>query len=367
MIEHLQRDGAPAAAPMDANAGHFVWRRGPHLAATRAAPCVAPRAVTVRTGADGFSGAARWRELGKLRLRAWWHGDATRDWLAAINARPLLQALAAARPRLVVKIYRPYLTNTLTPGERVALLQAHYDFVIRRGLGALTLRAARLGATLAQVSGKSGAIYRVELRAVEPMEREGELVLQLHREDQLIYSTAFSFFRELRGNFVGVGCLQGPRMATGLDLIRTVTRDLHGMRPKRLLVTLVNVIGYATGCTAVRLVGNENRTVRRAQKQGKVHADYDAFWLECGALRRPDGDFEMPCTALLPPDLTLVPSHKRSAARQRHAVVQALARGISSELVGALCADRRQPSTATIVVPLWRADERRAAPDRKAG
>jgi len=363
MIENFQRRGAPAGAPIDGNAGHFAWRRGLY----HATPCAGPRPVTVRTGADGFSGPARWRELGKLLLRAWWHGDATRDWLAAINGQPLLRALATSRPRLVVKIHRPYLTNTLTPAERVALLQAHYDFIIRRGLGALTLRAARLGATLAQVSGKSGALYRVELRAVEPMEREGELVLQLYREDQLVYSTAFSFFRELRGHFVGVGCLQGPRMATGLDLIRTVTRDLHGLRPKRLLVTLVNVIGYATGCSAVRLVGNENRTVRRSQKQGKVHADYDAFWLECGALRRPDGDFEMPCTTVTPPDLSLVPSHKRSAARKRHEIVQALARAISGELVGALCADRSQPSTATIVIPLWRRDERGAPPDREAG
>jgi len=363
MIENFQRRGAPAGAPLDGSAGNPVRGRGPNPAA----PCAGPATVTVRTGANGFSGAARWRELGKLLLRAWWHGDVTRDWLAAINAQPLLQALAAARPRLIVKIHRPYLTNTLTPAERVALLQAHYDFVLRRGLGALMLRAARLGATLAQVSGKSGALYRVELRAVEPMEREGELVLQLYREDQLVYSTAFSFLRELRGDFVGVGCLQGPRMATGLDLIRTVTRDLHGLRPKRLLVTLVNVIGYATGCSAVRLVGNENRTVRRSQKQGKVHADYDAFWLECGALRRPDGDFEMPCTAVTAPDLSLVPSHKRSAARKRHEIVQALARAISNEFVGALCADRMQPSTATIVIPLWRADERGATPERKAG
>jgi uncharacterized protein len=330
---------------MTEHTGSTAWRGDMH--------CASPAPVTVRMGANGFSGLARWRELGKLLLRSWWHADATRDWLAGINAQPLLQSLAAVRPRLIVKIYRPYLTNTLTPPERVELLRAHYDFIVRRGLGALTLRAARHGATLAQVTGRSGAGYRIELRAVEPMEREGELVLQLYRAHTLVCSTAFSFFRELRGCFVGVGCLQGPRMAGGLDLIRAATRDLHGLRPKRLLLTLVGVIGHATGCSAVRLVGNENRTVQRARRQGKVHADYDAFWLECGALRRPDGDFEMPCAAPAPLDLALVPSHRRSAVRKRHEIVQALARAVSNELAGALCAGRGQPSTATIVIPLF--------------
>jgi uncharacterized protein VirK/YbjX len=58
--------------------------------------------------------------------------------------------------------------------------------------------------------------------------------------------------------------------------------------------------------------------VRRARREGKVYADYDPFWSECGATSRPDGDFETACLPLTPPDLQRLPSNKRSEARQRH-------------------------------------------------
>lgn len=288
--------------------------------------------VTVGLAADGHSGVARWRELLKLRLRAWWHRCATADWLAEINATELLRSMATMRPRLLIKIYRPYLTNTLSAAGRVSLLRSHYQFIRRRGLGGLSLRAALAGVTLASVCGKSGRVYSMRLHAVEPMEREGELVLQLFRGDQLVYSTAFVFFQDDARMMLGIGCMQGPKLEGGLELMRDATRDLYGLRPKQLMLKLLGAIGHQLRCAGLRLVGNDNRAVCRAQRQGKVHADYDAFWRECGATRRGDGDFQLGCHALAPPDLAAIPSNKRSAARQRHRLCEMLMRQIGAML-----------------------------------
>ena len=283
------------------------------------AACTGAPVVKVSTGASNYAGLSRWRELVKLHLRAAWSPRATGAWLAMLNSQPMLRALAIARPRLIGKIYRPYLTNTLSFSERLTLLQSHYDFIGRKGLSELVLKAGRRPVELASVATKSDTVYRIALRAVEPMEREGELALQLLRGETLVYTAAFSFFQS-GGMVLGVGCMQGPKGDCGLSLIKQATRDMHGLRPKNLMVRLLSALGHDLGCSALRLVGNGNRAVNRARRDGRVHADYDMLWRECGALPRADGDYHLDCDVPRPPDLHQVPSNKRSAARKRHEI-----------------------------------------------
>ena len=188
--------------------------------------------ITLRSGVIGFRGLKRLRESVKLSLRALWHREATGDWLAFLNSHPMFLDLVRARPRLLVKIYRPYLSNTACCRARVGLMQQHYGFIFRQGLGPLTVRAARAPVMLGQIAGKTGLPYRIQLSAVEPMEREGELVLQLLQGEHLIYSCAFSFLQGARGMLLGIGCMQGPKGAQGLQRIKEATRELHGLRPK---------------------------------------------------------------------------------------------------------------------------------------
>lgn len=280
--------------------------------------------VKVSTGASNYAGLSRWRELVKLHLRVLCSPRATGAWLAMLNSQPMLRALAMARPRLIGKIYRPYLTNTLSFSERLMLLQSHYDFIARKGLSALVLKAGRRPVELARITTKSGIVYRIALRAVEPMEREGELAVQLLRGETLVYTAAFSFFRSGAVMVLGVGCMQGPKGDCGLDLIKEATREMHGLRPKNLMVRLLSALGYDLGCSALRLVGNGNRAVNRARRDGRVHADYDTLWRECGALPRADGDYHLDCELPKPPDLQQLPSNKRSAARKRHETVESV-------------------------------------------
>jgi uncharacterized protein len=288
------------------------------------AACAGAPLVKVSTGASNYAGLSRWRELVKLHLRAVWSPRATGAWLAMLNSQPMLRALAIARPRLIGKIYRPYLTNTLSFSERLMLLQSHYDFIGRKGLSELVLKAGRQAVELARVTTKSDTIYRIALRAVEPMEREGELAMQLLRGETLVYTAAFSFFRSGGGMVLGVGCMQGPKGDCGLGLIKEATRDMHGLRPKNLMVKLLSALGHDLGCSALRLVGNGNRAVNRARRDGRVHADYDTLWRECGALLRADGDFHLDCDVPRPPDLQDIPSSKRSAARKRHEILESI-------------------------------------------
>ena len=274
--------------------------------------------VTLRSGLGHLRGLAYYREWLRLRVRALAYPDLTRRWLALLNSHPAFSELVQHAPRLLHKVYRPYLTNTLCREQRLAVLASHYQFVLRRQLGPTVVQASRGAVWLASAAGKTGTEYQLQLRAIDPCEREGELVLQLSAGGALLYSAAFTFSTLSGAPVVSLGCLQGPKGADGLEAIRHATRELHGMRPKQLLVTLVRHLGFQLGCTQLRLVGNANRAVRGAMRQGRVRADYDQLWTELGALRQADGDYALPCEALGAPDLERVQSKKRSEVRKRH-------------------------------------------------
>lgn len=287
-------------------------------------------AVTLASGvSDQLAIVPYLRERLKLYARAYLHRAHTRPWLTLLNSHPAFAEYVQNCPRLLHKIYRPYLTANLGMGERLAMLASHYHFIFRHGLGQTVAKATRSGVTLASIEGKTGTRYQVHMRAVEPMEREGELVMQLVQGTTLIYSIAFTF-SDLDGfGIVSVGCIQGPKNGDGLVAIRAATRELHGMRPKQLMVTLVRQLGYELGCIQMRLVCNANRVVRGAMRQGRVLADYDQLWAELGAEKRSDEDFQLSCAPIQPIDLERICSKKRSEARKRHHLVANLANEIT--------------------------------------
>lgn len=280
--------------------------------------------VSLRSGLGGMRGVAYYREWLKLGVRALVYRDLTRRWLGLLNSHPVFSELVQHAPRLLYKVYRPYLSNTLDREQRLAVLASHYHFILRRQLGALVMQASRGGVWLASATGKTGTCYDLQLRAIDPCEREGELILQLCTDGVPLYSVAFTFSTVGGVASVMIGCLQGPKGADGLSAIRHATRELHGLRPKQLLVTLVRHLGFQLGCTQLRLVGNCNRTVRGAMRQGRVMADYDQLWSEIGAVRQQDGDHTLPCEPLRAPDMERVQSKKRSEVRKRHELTAGL-------------------------------------------
>ncbi|WP_377701843.1 DUF535 family protein [Pseudoduganella sp. UC29_71] len=286
------------------------------------------QAITLRAGLERKSLPSMACAAIKLQARALAYPLLTRGWLKVLNSHGALRELARLQPRLLHKIYRPYLSSRLDRPQRLAALAAHYRFVVQHDLGATVAQAVRGPLVLARFEGKSGAVYQVDLRAIVPMEREGELVLQLRCAGALVYSVAFSFLADgaqTHAASVGVGCLQGPQCGAGLELGREATRDLHGLRPKNLLLRLVQQLGYAYGCSQVLLVGNDNRAVLKQIRKGRVHADYNAFWLEMGAQPRSDGDYALACGPLQAPVMEEIASRKRSEARKRHELLAGVA------------------------------------------
>ncbi|MBC7404714.1 MAG: DUF535 family protein [Cytophaga sp.] len=278
--------------------------------------------VTLYSGLVGMTFSLSFvREFLKLNLRSHIHSQLSREWIAFWNSTPFFNALAIAEPSVLKKIFRPYLTKCLSSFDRLDVLTSHYQFIMRHGLGDIVLRAAKTPVVLSQFSAKSDKMYHVRLVVDNTMEREGEMVLQLVSEENILFSVAFTFFDHLGKATVAIGCIQGGKSQDNLDQIRFSTRDMFGLRPKTLMVRLVQQIGFQLGCVDMLLVGNGNRTVSQQLRKGIVFADYNSAWEELGALRRADGDFKLACSGLSAPDLQAIASSKRSEAKKRFALL----------------------------------------------
>ena len=265
-----------------------------------------------------LAGLAYLRESLKLSVRALVYRRQTARWLALLNSHPLFGQMLPSCPRLVNKIYRAYFSTRLRCEDRLNLLQTHYDSVIKTGLAPLVARAALGPVEVCRLQARADTGYRIELRAGAVLCREGELILQLMHGADLVQSVAFSFVRDDDSAAIGIGCLQGASGGGGLERIRNATRELHGMRPKSLLVRMVRQFGHDLGCAQLVLVGNRNRVVTASMRRGKVHADYDGLWQELRAVPGPDGNYRLPCEALPALQLEEIASKKRSEARKRH-------------------------------------------------
>jgi uncharacterized protein len=271
------------------------------------------------------------KDRAKLILGAALYPAQTKRWKRYVQRHPVLQELAPGLPKIVHKIYRPYLSNHLSCTSRVRVLMDHYTAISEAGLVPLVRRAASEPVTVAQCEGKSGATLKVHLSAVRDAHREGELALHLSCDGRTLYTASFTLLMQTDERQLALGGLQGLRATDGAAVIKQCTRELHGCRPKNFMVTILRQLGACLGCAKLVLVSNQNRIVVNWRRGGRISADYDTTWRELDATQRSDGNFELPCPASSPA-MASVPSHKRADIRRRAALLSSVEAQIATTL-----------------------------------
>ena len=282
----------------------------------------------------------------KLALGALVHPVQARRWRRFVRGDAVLRDLAGRFPHLLHKIHRPYLARRLDCADRVDILIHHYRHLFAAGYRDLLRLAAWRPVRVASFAGRQGLVFDVHLSAVGTCHREGELTLMLMQGDRCLYRAGVVVVRDRGAPALALGVLQGLRAPDGAAAIRAATRELHGCRPKTLLVTAVRALGVQLGAGRLLLVGNGNRIAVNRRRAGRISADYDRTWAELGAHARADGDFELPC-AEAAPDLDRVPSRKRAQARRRNALTAAIGASMAASL--AWHRQRNVPARPTVV------------------
>lgn len=258
-------------------------------------------------------------------------------FLALVAADPFMCAYRRRDPRLLERHMHRYINVHWHRRDRLAYLLQHYRFAIAHMPSGLLEQVYAMGhACLGRLTAKDGSLLTLCMRAPIAKGCEGELYLQLcDAHEEPLYSIVFTVADERPT--IMIGCVQGPRGEHARDIVRELTRNLHGMRPKQFMLSLVYAFAQHYGIESVVAIGNDAHPLRRAGRA--LHADYDAFWEEQQGRRIGGGWYALPPS---PPRKTLaqVPSSQRAAFRRREALRQAA----ESLLIGALA-----PSTGTRV------------------
>lgn len=253
----------------------------------------------------------------KYLVRSACLGAQHQRFLALISADASMRAYRQRDPRLQERHMHRFINAHWRSRDRLTYLQQHYRFAMAHLPRALFEQVYAMGyANLGSLTAKDGSLLTLYLRPPIDKGCEGELCLQLcDAGDAPLYTIVFSVADE-RPTLM-VGCLQGPRGANARDRVRELTRNLHGMRPKQLMLALAYAFARRYGIERIVAIANDAHPLRRSGRP--VYADYDAFWEEQQGRRIGGGWFVLPSSPAQKSEAE-VPSQHRAAFRRREAL-----------------------------------------------
>lgn len=270
----------------------------------------------------------------KYCLRGLAFAPLTMEWFDVLRA-PELSYIVKNHPTLFQKLQRPYLNCSLGTAARLEALKHHYRFILTH-LPAQTIEEVYQpgGKLLAEIEIKEWGTLEMRLCS-NKMQKEGDLsiALSLKETHKPIASISFSVWK-CDGDFkeVFVGGLQGDKAATEDDVV-AITRGLYGLRPKALLVYLLQQLAAHWQITRLRAVSDDLHIYRHFQAQRNVNACYDKFWIECGATPVAPGFFDLPVT-FVPREISSIRVNKRQQYKRRYAMLEGIAGQLTYRLTG---------------------------------
>ena len=237
-------------------------------------------------------------------------------FLSFIAAHPQMRVYRQRDPRLLERHMHRYVNAYWRRHQRVDQVHRHYRFALTHlpsGLFDLVYGLGR--ASLGSLIAKDGSVLTLCMRPPILKGCEGELCLQLcDANENPLYSIVFTVSDDQPA--IMIGCLQGPRGEHARARVRELTRNMYGMRPKQLMLSLVYVFAQHYGISRLLAISNDAHPLRRSGRP--LHADYDAFWAEQHGQPVAGGWYVLPSTQMHKSEAQ-VPSHHRSAFRRREA------------------------------------------------
>ncbi|WP_110779117.1 VirK/YbjX family protein [Cronobacter sakazakii] len=271
----------------------------------------------------------------KFMLRSLATPFATRRWLSVLARQPMLDALLHAQPGLPCRLHRPWLSVNVSRKAALAALEYHYQHIERLLPDTLMQgHLTRQGSTLATLSGKNDAQYRLDLAAIADLDKEGETTVIFRDANGVVLAEMTFTLCEVDGqSALFIGGLQGAKAWVEHDQIQLATKACHGLFPKRLLLEAVCLLAQHFGVSQILAVSNETHIYgswRYAKKKkDKLHADYDSFWESLGGEKDARGLYHMPLQ-ITRKSLEEIASKKRAEYRRRYELLESMTAQIAA-------------------------------------
>jgi uncharacterized protein VirK/YbjX len=305
------------------------------------APLVYPR--------PGFQ--ARFHRM-KYCVRGLTHARCSQEWFDLL-ALPELAAVTRHHPYVFCKLQRPYLNRHLDVGQRLATLKQHYSFVAKQfSQSGMESIYADPGLLLAVLPVKDVGNFGVQL-SYGRQEKEGDLIVQLVNldKDKRLFELSFCISKfDPQPRELFIGGLQGNRRNHDKDLIIAITRAMHGLRPKALLVFVLQQLAVCWKIAKIRAVSDDTHIYRHPHKLKELVTSYNEFWIDCDGTTGSEGMFELPAV-FAAREISSIRANKRQMYRHRYVMLAEIARQIKDAWRQVSLETNSNPNVFQVVVP----------------
>ncbi|MDD3594890.1 DUF535 family protein [Sulfuricurvum sp.] len=251
--------------------------------------------------------------------------------------QPVFSPFATAYPMLQRKILHRYLHCGMSVNKKANAIIDHYTF-INKHFTSESIEHMYFGGSihLLQVTVAS-ELYTLEIGYSEAFYREGELALMLiDTENRRIYSIAFSFLKDKDEHYILIGGMQGPQQtdASSLELIKTMTKEMHGLRPRNFMIFILRIIAASLGIEKITAITTDNHISKCHRVAFKrfdpFQADYNGYFEEEGGIRK--GRFYILQTEQKRKSIDSIESKKRSLYKKRYTMMDNLSHIVHTKL-----------------------------------
>jgi uncharacterized protein VirK/YbjX len=155
--------------------------------------------------------------------------------------------------------------------------------------------------------------------------REGEIVLNIFQDDLRVMSIAFSLGNHNNEVTLFVGGIQGIHSGVAsdksLEIIKQLTKDFHGLRPRSFVIAALRMIATRVGASKILAVDQAHRhhfhPYFKSSTKSLNNANYDEIWRDHEGVPQANGFYYLK-TSSPHKDLTEIDSKKRSMYRKRY-------------------------------------------------
>ncbi|MGR5149455.1 VirK/YbjX family protein [Photobacterium alginatilyticum] len=202
------------------------------------------------------------------------------------NLSPIIQH----DPKIFEKPLKPFVSTKFRAKDRAHLLRTHFEILEQR-FGCNTPRLYLDAIELLHFEDRDGNPYCIEFYPGES--REGSLGLRLveSQTDYTLYSVTVNFSQQNTKRTMHIGCLQGAShlVEDSQGKIKALTRTLHGLRPKALMLELALMLANYMNMNEVQAISNKGHIYQALRyigsKKGAIVFDYDTLWQEFGGTK----------------------------------------------------------------------------------
>ncbi len=266
------------------------------------------------------------------------HRDTIGQWFGTLD-NPLLTRAVACYPLIEGAMYWPYINHEWSVEKRLEVIDQHYRLL--DGEASIIADATFADLELVRMDTEFPGLHLV-LEKAPWFLREGEIVLSIFVNEHRVYSAAFTLGVEDGRRVAYVGALQGRNIENIMEIYRSMTHALHGMRPRDFLLATLKLLLSSMSVETIWGVCTDNQQHWGKYFAGahdqKLVADYNEAWVEHEGIAIGNGFFELQPKVQFK-DMADIPSRKRANYRRRYAMLEKLGADI-----GAACA-AHNPST----------------------